>query len=80
MKRQATVIALGVLLALSATAPSFAQGNRHAKNSAVHRSQAADPYTGYYDSAVPEGNYTGYAPSYNTGGAFNSGAMGGIGR
>jgi hypothetical protein len=80
MKRHATVMTLGVLLALAATAPSFAASAQSSRN-AVHHAKAADPYAGYYNSAVPEGNYTGYAPTYsNYGGAFNSGAMGGVGR
>jgi hypothetical protein len=76
MKMQSTVLALSALLALAMTAPSFA-----AKNTAHHaasRERAPSTYSGYYDSAVPEGNYTSYAPSYATGGL--SGAMGGIGR
>lgn len=80
MKRQATVMALGVLLALTAVAPSFA-ANAQTNRNAAHQAKAADPYAGYYDSAVPEGRYTTYAPSYGGySGAFNSGSMGGIGR
>jgi hypothetical protein len=76
MKKQATAIALGGLLALAMTAPSFAAKN--AAHHAVHREKTPSAYSGYYNSAVPEGNYTSYAPSYPTGGI--SGDMGGIGR
>jgi hypothetical protein len=75
MKKQATVIALGALLTLAMTASLFAQGNSHPTHHA--RAAATSPYSGYYDSAVPEGNYTGYSNSY-TGGI--SGAIGGVGR
>ena len=74
MKKQAIVTALGVLVALAMTAPSFAATSKH---HAAHQAKTPSAYTGYYDSAVPEGNYTGYAPSYATGGL--SGAMGGLG-
>jgi hypothetical protein len=76
MKKQATVIVTSALLALAMTAPSFAAKANHA----AQREKPASAYSGYYDSAVPEGNYTTYAPSYSTGGSFNSGSMGGIGR
>jgi hypothetical protein len=78
MKKQATMIATGVLLALAMTAPSFAA--KSTANHAAQREKPASAYSGYYDSAVPEGNYTNYAPSYSTGGSFNSGSMGGVGR
>ena len=73
MKKQATVIALGALLSLAMTATSFAATAHHA-----NRVKATAAYSGYYDSAVPEGNYTTYSNSYNTGGI--SGAIGGVGR
>jgi hypothetical protein len=76
MKKQATAIALGALLALGMTAPSFARTASHAAQHA--RTKAANSYSGYYDSTVPEGNYTTYPDSYSTGGV--SGAIGGIGR
>ena len=76
MKKQAIVMAAGALLTLAMTAPSFAEA---AKNAAHHaRAATTDVYKGYYNSAVPEGNYTGYAPSYSSGGL--SGSMGGVGR
>ncbi|MFZ0422897.1 MAG: hypothetical protein WAL80_08475 [Xanthobacteraceae bacterium] len=74
MKKQAIVTALGVLVALAMTAPSFAATSKAHTN----RAKTPSAYTGYYDSAVPEGHYTGYAPSYATGGL--SGSMGGVGR
>jgi len=76
MKKQATVVVLGALLSVVVTGTSFAEGASQAKHHA--RTTAASPYQGYYDSALPEGNYTTYAPSYNTGGF--SGALGGVGR
>jgi hypothetical protein len=72
MKKQATVIALGALFGLAMTASSFAATVHHAK-----QAKAPASYSGYYDSAVPEGSYTGYSNSY-TGGI--SGAIGGVGR
>lgn len=77
MKRQATVMALGVLLALTAAAPSFAASAQSSRSAAAHRTKAADPYAGYYDSAVPEGNYTTYS---NPASGSVSSAVGGIGR
>ena len=74
MKKQAIVTALGVLVALAMTAPSFAATSKH---HAVTRPRARRPIRAITTSAVPEGNYTGYAPSYATGGL--SGAMGGFG-
>lgn len=76
MKRQVTVLALGALVALAMATPSFAASNHTTARGAVAR-HATNPYSGYYDSSVPEGNYT-YAPTYSTGGP--SGDMGGIGR
>jgi hypothetical protein len=73
MKKQTTIIALGALLSLAMTATSFAASAHQAK-----KARAPANYSGYYDSAVPEGNYTGYSNSYSTGGI--SGAIGGIGR
>ena len=75
MKRQTTVIALDALLSLVMTASSFAQGNSHPRHTS---SRAASAYSGYYNSAVPEGDYRTYHYSYTTGG--DSGDMGGIGR
>jgi hypothetical protein len=75
MKKQAIVTALGALVALAMTAPSFAATSKH---HAAKEAKTPSAYTGYYDSAVPEGNYTGYAPSYSAGGI--SGSMGGVGR
>ncbi len=77
MKRQATLLALGALLTFATAAPSFAASNHTTARGAVAQRHATISYSGYYDSSVPEGNYT-YAPSYSTGGS--SGAMGGIGR
>jgi uncharacterized membrane protein len=72
MKKQTTVIVLGALLSLAMTAPSFAQGKAHP------RGRAPSAYSGYYDSALPEGNYTTYPETYSGGGY--SGDIGGIGR
>jgi hypothetical protein len=74
VKKQTTVIALGALLSLAMTASSFAQGNGHPRHA---RSRAASTYSGYYNSAAPEGSYTRDPYSYTTGGL--SGAIGGIG-
>jgi hypothetical protein len=76
MKKQAILITLGALLTLAMTASSFAQGNRHARHA---HSGTASPSSGYYDSTVPEGNYTAYPYSYDSNVGL-SGAMGGIGR
>jgi hypothetical protein len=73
MKKQATVLALGAVLAAVLAAPSFAATKHHA----VNQVRSAPAYSGYYNSAVPEGNYKGYS-DISTGGF--SGAMGGIGR
>ena len=73
MKKQATVLALGAVLAAVLAAPSFAATTHHA----VAKVRSAPAYSGYYNSAVPEGNYTGYSDSSS--GGF-SGAIGGIGR
>ena len=75
MKRQATVIALGAALIAAMTAPSFATQAKahHAKTHA----QLTPSYSGYYDSAVPEGNYTTYA---NPATGSISSAIGSIGR
>jgi hypothetical protein len=70
MKKQATVVALGAVLSLALTATSFAATAHHAKQTR--------PAVGYYDSAVPEGSYSGYSNSNSSGGI--SGAIGGIGR
>jgi uncharacterized membrane protein len=75
MKKQTTVLVLGALLAVVMTAPSFAA--KSTAHHAANRANATSSYSGYYDSAVPEGGY-GYSPSYQTGGF--SGAIGGIGR
>lgn len=75
MTKRTMVIAVGALLSLAVSASSFAQGNSHPRHA---RSRAASIYSGYYNSAVPEGNYTTYPYSYTTGG--DSGDMGGIGR
>ena len=64
MKRQTTVIALGALLSLVMTASSFAQGNSHPRHTS---GRAANAYSGYYNSAVPEGDYSTYPYSYATG-------------
>jgi len=58
MKKQTTIIAIGALLSLAMTATSFAASAQHAK-----KAKAPANYSGYYDSAVPEGNYTGYSNS-----------------
>jgi hypothetical protein len=76
MKKQAIVTVLGALIALAMTAPSFAATSK--AHYAKSQAKAPAAYTGYYDSAVPEGNYTSYAPTYSAGGL--SGSMGGIGR
>ena len=75
MKRQATVIALGAALIAAMTAPSFAAQAKahHAKTNA----QPTSSYSGYYDSTVPEGNYTTYA---NPASGSVSSAIGNIGR
>ena len=73
MKKQTTIIALGAILSLAMTATSFAATAHHAK-----QAKAPASYSGYYDLAVPEGSYSGYANSYSTGGI--SGAIGGVGR
>jgi hypothetical protein len=75
MKRQATVIALGAALIAAMTAPSFATQAKahHAKTHA----QLTPSYSGYYDSTVPEGNYTTYA---NPASGSVSSAIGNIGR
>jgi hypothetical protein len=77
MKRSATILALGAVLSLAMAAPSFAQGTKSPAHKAQQHRVNADAYSNYYDSAVPEGSYTGY-PNANTGGY--SGAMGGVGR
>jgi sterol desaturase/sphingolipid hydroxylase (fatty acid hydroxylase superfamily) len=78
------VLALGLLLTLTAATPAFAATPHHA----VHHARSAPVNSGYapgfwdyapggyFNPAVPEGNYIGYS-DYNTGGL--SGAMGGIG-
>ena len=76
MKKQAIVTVLSALVALAMTAPSFAATSK--AHHAANQARTPSGYAGYYDSAVPEGNYTSYAPSYATGGL--SGSMGGIGR
>jgi hypothetical protein len=76
LKKQAAVIALGALLTFAMTASSFAQGYRHARHA---RSGAVSSHSGYYDSTVPERNYTTYPYSSDSNGGF-SGAMGGVGR
>jgi hypothetical protein len=54
------------------TASAFAQGNGHP------RGGAPSPSWGYYNPAVPEGDYTTYAQTYS--GGDYSGDIGGIGR
>ena len=83
MKKQASVIALGALLSLAMTATSFAASAHPAKRA---KPQGAHPRyydvaPGYYNPAVPEGNYTTFYPSYNSynGGSVSS-AVGGLGR
>jgi hypothetical protein len=80
MKKQAIVTVLGALmgglLAIAMTAPSFAATSK--AHHAANQAKTPSAYTGYYDSAVPEGNYTNYVPSYATGGP--SGDMGAMGR
>ncbi len=75
MKRQATVFALGAALIAAMTAPSFATQAKahHAKTNA----QLTSSYSGYYDSTVPEGNYTTYA---NPASGSVSSAIGNVGR
>ena len=75
MKRQATVFALGAALIAAMTAPSFATQAKahHAKTNA----QLTPSYSGYYNSTVPEGNYTTYA---NPASGSVSSAIGNVGR
>jgi hypothetical protein len=79
MKKQATVIALGALLSLAMTATSFAASAHHAKRAKapVNYSGYYNSYQGYYNPAVPQGNYTTYPNVYN-GGSVSS-AIGNIG-
>ena len=69
MKKQAAAVAMGALLTLVMTAPSFAQGGGHAKHHP--RANTAQPYPNYYDST------TGSSGNDPSGGL--SGAIGGIG-
>jgi hypothetical protein len=75
MKRQATVFALAAALIAAMTAPSFAAQAKahHARTNA----QPTSSYSGYYDAAQPEGNYTTY--DNPTTGSVSS-AIGAIGR
>lgn len=74
MKKQATVIALGVALTAALATPSFAQGAHRV----VHyvRPAVTSGYSGYYDSAVPEGRYTGYDDDATGGLSADLGAIG----
>jgi hypothetical protein len=71
MNRQATVLALGVALALASAAPGFAQDQikTHRHSAAQQQAPKTNPYTGYYD----------YDRSGDFAGA-NSGSMGSVGR
>jgi hypothetical protein len=74
MKTKTTVLALSAVLATVMAAPSFAATEHHAATQA----RSTPAYSGYYNSAVPEGTYRGfYGPPTTSG---NSGAIGGIGR
>ena len=70
MKRQATILVLGVTLALASAVPSFAQDQTKThRHSVEQQAPKSDPYTGYYD----------YDRSGNFAGG-NSGSMGSVGR
>ena len=75
MKKQATVIVLGMALAAALTSPSFAQGTRHYP---VRETQPVVTmgHSGYYDSAVPEGPYTGYSDDATGGLSGDLGTLG----
>ena len=72
MKKQAAAVAMGALLTLVMTAPSFAQGGGHAKHHP--RANAVEANPNYYNSTA--GSY-GNDSSGGYGGL--SGAIGGIG-
>jgi hypothetical protein len=72
MKKQASAMAMGVLLALVMTAPSFALGGGHAKHHP--RANAAQPYPNYYDSTAGS-----YGNDSDGGYGGLSGAIGGMG-
>lgn len=58
MKQQVTVLALGALLTLAMATLSFATSNHTtACSAAAQQHRATNPYSSYYDSSVPEGNY-----------------------
>jgi hypothetical protein len=65
-------LVLGALLTLVVTGPSFAQGASHVRHHA--KANAADTYTGVYDSTAGSSGYQDNR-SY-----LDSGSMGGIGR
>jgi len=72
MKKQASAMAMGVLLALVMTAPSFAQGGGHAKHHP--RAGAVEAYPNYYDSTAGS-----YRRSSDSDYGDISGAIGGMG-
>ena len=74
MKKQATVIALAAALTAVLTGSSFAQGARHPVRNV--RPAVISGYSGYYNSAVPEGSYTGYDDDATGGLSADLGALG----
>jgi len=72
MKKQAAAMAMGALLTLVMTAPSFAQGGGHAKHHP--RANAAQPNPNYYNSTTGSNG-----SDFDGGYGGLSGAIGGIG-
>ena len=74
MKKQATVIALAAAMTAALTGSSFAQGARHPVRHVQTVVTTVAP--SYYDSAMPEGSYTGYDNDATGGLSADLGALG----